>query len=85
MNETPVNKANPLAYAKAIVALVGAIATALLVQYGPDTEIGAVLTVVSIIATAILTYLTSNAPIVGEDPPAGYGDDDDGLDPPRPY
>ena len=48
--------------AKAYVALVGAIATALLGIYGPDTQVGQVLTVVVAIATAIATFAVPNRP-----------------------
>lgn len=46
--------------AKAYVALVGAIATALLGIYGPDTQVGQILTVVVAIATAIATFAVPN-------------------------
>jgi hypothetical protein len=39
--------------AKAYVALIGAVVTALLAVYGPDTKVGQVLTIVSVIATAV--------------------------------
>lgn len=52
---------NALVYAKSIAALVGAIVTALLGVYGPDTEVGAVLTVVAAVATAVATYTVPNA------------------------
>lgn len=47
--------------AKAYVALVGAIATGLLGVYAADTTVGQVLTVVSIIATAVSTWTVPNA------------------------
>ena len=46
--------------AKAYVALVGAIATALLGVYAADTTVGQVLTVVSVIATAFGTWAIEN-------------------------
>lgn len=48
--------------AKAYVALIGAIASALLGVYAVDTTVGQVLTVISIIATAIATYRVPNKP-----------------------
>lgn len=50
-----------LTNAKAYASLVGAIATALLGVYAADTEIGKVLTVVSVIATAFVTWRVPNA------------------------
>lgn len=47
---------------KAYVALVGSISTALLAVYAADTTVGQVLTVVSIIATAVGTWAVENAP-----------------------
>lgn len=46
--------------AKAYVALIGSIATALLGVYAADTEIGKVLTVIAVIATAFGTWATPN-------------------------
>ena len=46
--------------AKAYVALVGSIATALLAVFTADTKIGQVLTVVSVIATAFGTWAVEN-------------------------
>jgi hypothetical protein len=54
--------AQVLANAKALVALLGSIATALLAVYGPDTQVGHVLTVVSVVATAVATWAVPNAP-----------------------
>lgn len=48
-------------YAKAVAALVGSIAVALLGIYGPETKVGAVLIVVSAVATVIATYVVPNA------------------------
>lgn len=48
--------------AKAYVALAGAIATALLGVYAADTEVGKVLTVISVIATAVATWAVPNKP-----------------------
>ena len=47
--------------AKAYVALLGAIATALLGVFAADTTVGQVLTVVAVIATAVATYRLPNA------------------------
>lgn len=51
-----------LANAKAYVALIGSIAVALLAVYGPETQVGRVLTVVSVVATAVGTWATPNTP-----------------------
>ena len=48
-------------YAKAYVALVGSIATALLGIYAADTSVGQVLTVVAVVATAFGTWAVENA------------------------
>jgi hypothetical protein len=47
--------------AKAYVALIGAVVTALLAVYGPDTKVGQVLTIISVVATAVGTYAVPNA------------------------
>lgn len=47
-------------YLKAYAALVGSIATALLAVYTADTEVGKVLTVVSVVATAVVTWRVPN-------------------------
>ena len=49
--------------AKAYVALIGSIATALLGVYAADTTVGQVLTVVAVIATAFGTWATPNADV----------------------
>lgn len=51
----------PLEAAKAYVALVGTIATALLAVYGADSEVGKVLTVIAVVATAVATFVVPNA------------------------
>jgi len=51
-----------LANAKACAALVGALCTALLGVYTADSKVGQVLTVASVIATAVLTWSVPNAP-----------------------
>lgn len=51
----------PLEAAKAYVALVGSLATALLAVYGPDTQIGHWLTVIVAVATAVATFVVPNA------------------------
>lgn len=48
--------------AKAYAALVGSVATALLGVYAADTKVGQVLTVVSIVATAVATWRVPNKP-----------------------
>lgn len=52
--------------AKAYVALVGSIATALLGVFASDTQVGQVLTVIVALATALGTYRVPNAPSVPE-------------------
>lgn len=47
---------------KAYVALVGSVATALLAVYTADSTVGQVLTVASVVATAVGTWAVSNAP-----------------------
>lgn len=47
--------------AKAYAALAGSIATALLAVFTADTLVGKILVVVSIVATAIVTYRVPNA------------------------
>lgn len=69
--------------AKAVAALVGSIATALLAVYASDTPVGKVLTVVAIVATAVGTWAVSNQPAVNQSEPelsqgdesAAFGDD----------
>lgn len=50
-----------LVNAKAVVSLVGAVATALLGVFAADTKVGQALTIVSIVATAFLTWRVPNA------------------------
>lgn len=67
----------PLEAAKAYIALLGTVATALLAVYGPDTAVGHWLTVISIVATAVATFVVPNAQArsaVDEDE-AEFGDD----------
>lgn len=47
--------------AKAVVALIGSTATALLAVYGPETSVGHVLTVLAVVATAFGTWAIENA------------------------
>lgn len=61
---TVTSNLNPLAYIKAIATLVGTIATGLLGIYAADTEVGKILTIAVIIATAIATYTFLNAVVV---------------------
>jgi hypothetical protein len=61
---TVTSQANPLAYMKAVAALVGAVVTGLLGIYGGDSEVGQVLTIVSVIASAIVTWVVPNALVV---------------------
>jgi hypothetical protein len=51
-----------LTKAKAYVALVGSVATALLALYGPDTQVGHILTVVVALATAFSVHQVPNKP-----------------------
>lgn len=48
--------------AKAYAALVVSIVTGLLGIYGPDTQVGKALIVVSVIATAVATWVVPNSP-----------------------
>jgi hypothetical protein len=75
---TVTSQSNPLAYLKAIATLVGTVATGLLAVYTGDTEIGKVLTVVVIIATALTTWVVPNAIVVPAEEPVEY-ETDDGL------
>lgn len=61
---TVTSQANPLAYMKAIATLVGSVVTGLLGIYGADTEVGKVLTIIAIVATAIVTWVVPNALVV---------------------
>lgn len=65
----------PLESAKAYVALVGTIATALLAVFAADTPVGQVLTIVAIVATAVATFRVPNAeaPTEGEAYFDGHG------------
>jgi hypothetical protein len=54
---TPVPEA-----AKAYIALVGSVATALLGIYGPETDAGHILTVIVAVATAVATFAVPNRP-----------------------
>lgn len=47
-------------YAKAVAALVGSLATALLAVYGPDTTVGGVLVVLAVVATTVGTWAVEN-------------------------
>ena len=64
-----------LTRAKAYVALVGATASALLATVGPDSSLGHVLVVVTVLATAFLTYRVPNA----DQPPRKVSATVDGL------
>lgn len=57
-------------YLKTYAALIGSIATALLAVYKGDTQVGQILTVVSVIATAIVTWAVPNL-----DPKATHQDE----------
>ena len=46
---------------KDYIALIGVVATALLGVFGPDTQVGKVLTIVVAIATAIASFKVSKA------------------------
>ena len=56
--------------AKAWVALIGAVATALLGVYAADSAVGQLLTVVAVLSTAIGTYTARNTPSHDSPPPA---------------
>lgn len=47
-------------YLKAYAALVGSICTALLAVYAADTSVGQVLTVASVVCTAVVTWAVPN-------------------------
>lgn len=71
-----------LTNAKAYCALVGAICVGLLGVYGPETPVGQVLTVVSILATAVVTWRIPNQPdysakILGKAVVSSFGKKDD--------
>lgn len=55
-----------LTNAKAYAALVGAICTGLLGVYAADSTVGQILTVASIVATAVATWRVPNQPILGK-------------------
>ena len=57
------SQTHPLAYAKAIATLVGTIVTGLLGIYTGDTEVGKVLTIIGVIATAVATWSVPNAQV----------------------
>lgn len=56
--------AHVLRSAKAYAALIGAVATALLSVYGPDTEVGHWLTVAVAVCTAVGTYAVPNLDVI---------------------
>lgn len=75
------SQANPLAYIKAIVALIGAVASGLLGVYAADTAVGQVLTVCVVIATAVATWSFPNAAVVAPGDPIlvnSVGDGEEG-------
>jgi CBS-domain-containing membrane protein len=62
--------------AKAVAALVGSVATALLAVYASDTPVGKVLTVVAIVATAVGTWAVPNQPAANTaEPELAQGDE----------
>lgn len=65
-------------YAKAYIALIGSLATALLGVFASDTPIGQALTVVAVLATAYGTFRVPNAKVVDASPD---GPDDGGDEP----
>lgn len=65
----------PLEAAKAYVALVGTVATALLAVYGPETQVGHWLTVIAIVATAVATFAIPNKGAKPVDADNEFGDD----------
>lgn len=58
--------AHVLANAKAYAALIGAICTGLLGVFAADSVVGQVLTVVSIVATAVATWVVPNLDPAGK-------------------
>lgn len=60
-----------LTNAKAYIALVGAIATGLLGVYAADSTVGQILTVITVVATAVGTWRVPNTPAPK---PRHYGD-----------
>lgn len=58
----------PLEAAKAYVALIGSIATALLAVFTADSTVGKVLIAIAVIATAVVTYRVPNADELDADP-----------------
>lgn len=57
---------NPFSpYAKAYAALIGSICTALLGVFTADSQVGAVLTILSVVATAFVTFQVPNTPEPG--------------------
>jgi hypothetical protein len=89
---TPVvtSAAHPLASIKAYVALIGSVASGLLGVYAADTEVGKVLTIIVVIATAVATWTVPNAVVdpslansveEGEEGSVTYEDAYDGVEP----
>jgi len=75
------SKTDIRANAKAIATLVGGIITGLAAFYGPDSAIGGILPVLTIIATAVVTWATPNAQVVPTGTnPSGQAYED-GFDP----
>lgn len=56
-----------LPYLKAYASLVGAVATALLGVFTADTTVGQILTVVAVIATALITWRVPNIDVDPDD------------------
>lgn len=78
---TVTSQKNPLAYLKAIATLVGSIVTGLLGIYAGDTEVGKILTIIGIVATAVATWVVPNAPVVAPGDPLlvnSVGDGEEG-------
>lgn len=63
---------NPLESAKAYIALVGSVATALLAVFTADSPVGNVLVVVSVVATTLGTFAVPNKTA---EPDAEFGDE----------
>lgn len=74
-----------LPYLKAYAALIGSICTGLLAVYTGDTEVGKVLTVVSIVATTVATFAVPNLDVTGERADESVQDREDIVDEPFPY
>ena len=69
-----------LPYLKMYMALIGSICTGLLGVFTSDTTVGQVLTVVSIIATAVATFAVPNIDVTGKHADESVVDSNDAGD-----